>query len=379
MTVLQIVKALAGEEDINFGDSDTTFTRQTRTGGTTNIHYIDDKSIPANSLGGVIEDHLHAQNTDTGTTQSTFIVNSGGDSVTISSAGIGADRVFTFPDTESTQELIGATDLLSTSASLGASLVGVRDLAGHFTGTNVESCLAENASSVSAILLPFGYKRGLTPSFINTTNISLTRGIWHHSGTTDQMVYSAGSITYAPAGLSGTQLQYLYLDDSAIASSGSQIISGTQLTNSTTVPSFSNTKFGWYNGNDRCIGALYILGGSIQKFKVYSNDFYAYYAIGDLYSGANAPTASTTRDISAVVPSFCTRSKMSVVNATAANNFVFSPDSTWNEYNGICIPTGATTYLSIDIELDTDQSFYWKADTASATNLFILGYYMGDL
>jgi len=380
MTVIQVVKALAGEQDINFGDSDTTFSRQTRNGGTTSINYVDSKSIPANTLGGVVDTHLHAQNTDTGTTQSTFIINSAGYYAKLDTTGLILDSTFTFPNTEPAQRLVGATDLAATGVAsmLGAKTIGVYDIAGHFTGTNVEAVLAENAVNIAAFLLPYGYKRGLTPSFINTSNISFTRGIWHHSGTIDQMVYSPSSITYAPSSLSGTQLQYLYLDDSAIVSAGSQIITTTQLTNSTTAPTFSSTKFGWYNGNDRCIGHLYIAGGFIQKFKVYSGEFYVYYLIGDLYSGSNAPTASTVRDVSAVVPTFCTRCRVSVKNATDGNNFVFSPDSTWNELNGITMAK-ASAYAGIDIELDTDQSFYWKADNATATNLYMVGVYVGDL
>ena len=380
MTVLQVVKALAGEQDINWGDSDTTFTRQTRNGGTTNINYVDSKSIPANSLGGVVDTHLHTQNTDTGTTSSTFTVDSAGYYARLSSDGLILDSTFTFPNTEPAQRLVGATDLASTGVAsmLGAKTVGVYDSAGHFSGATVEAALAENAVSIAAFLLPYGYKRGLTPSFINSSNISLTRGIWHHSGTTDQMVYSASNITYAPSSLSGTQLQYLYLDDSAIVSAGSQIITATQITNSTTVPTFSNTKFGWYNGNDRCIGHLYIAGGTIQKFKVYSGEFYGYFLISDLYGGANAPTASTVRDVSTVVPTFCTRCRVSIKNVTDGNNFVFSPDSTWNELNGVTMAK-ASASAGIDIELATDQSFYWRASSATATNLYMVGIYMGDL
>jgi len=378
MTVLQIVKALAGEEDINWGDSDTTFTRQTRNGGTTSIHYVDSKSIPANTLGGVIDTHLHAQNTDTGTTAGTFTIDSDADSAILSTAGLSTDRTFTFPNTQTTQQLIGATDLAGTSASQGASLVGIRDTAGNYTNTTVEGALSEIATSVAAILLPYGYKRGFVLDFVTTGTISLTRGIWHHSGTTDQMVYSASSISYNPSGLSGTQMQYIYLDDSAIVSSGSQVITSSQITNSTTAPSYSNTKFGWYNGNDRCIGHLVIVAGLIMKFRVVSDNFYAYYTITDLYSGSNAPTAATSFDISANVPAFCTRCRIAITNATDGNNFIFSIGGAWPIGNGITMGK-ANAVQSIEIELDTDQTFEWSADTASATNLRLLGVYMGDL
>ena len=132
MTVLQIVKGLVGEEDVNWGDSDSTFTRQTHTGGTTTIHYIDSKSIPAHTKGGVVDTYLHNQNTDTGTTSSTFDIDSDSNRARLSSSGLSSNRTFTFPDT-SDQALVGATDLASTANTKGASTVGVEDSGGYFT------------------------------------------------------------------------------------------------------------------------------------------------------------------------------------------------------------------------------------------------------
>ena len=380
MTVLQIVKALAGEQDINWGDSDTTFSRQTRTGSTTSINYVDSKSIPANSLGGVIDTHLHTQNTDTGTTAETFIIDSDADSATLSTTGLSADRTFTFPNTQTTQSLVGATDLaLTTSvATGGAKTVGVYDVAGHFTATTVEAALAENAVAIAAILLPYGYKRGFTLSYIAAGIVALTRGMWHHAGTTDQMVYSSGTIAYTAAGLSGDQLQYLYLDDSAIASAGTAVITGTQLTNSVTPPSFSNTKFGWYNGNDRCIGAFVVLSGSILRFKIFSNDYYAYYTAPVLYTAANSPTSDTSLDFAEYVPIFSTGCRISIQHATSGDQISFKPATGWAAKTQITV-SDTSEYQDAEVQLDTDQTVLWSTDTDSQTIVSISGYHSGDL
>lgn len=380
MTVLQIVKALAGEEDINWGDSDTTFARQTRTGSSTNIHYIDDKSIPANSLGGVVEDHLHTQNTDTGTTSSSFIIDSDSDSATLDTAGLTASRTFTLPNTQTTQALVGLTDLAATgvAAASGAKTVGVYDTAGNYAGSNVESVLAEIATNVDAIPLSLGYKRGFGLVFLNTSVLSLTQGMWHHSGTTAQMVYSAGALSFSLAGLSGTQLQYIYLDDSAIVSAGSAVIEAGQLTNATDAPTWSNTKCGWYYGQDRCIGAVYVDGGVIIEFRVFSDTFYALKTAEVLYSEASAPTSATELDLSAIVPAYCTRASVAVQHATADDQVSFLPASGWAAKGQVAV-SDTGEYTDVDICLDTDQTTLWSADTSSQTIIGLNGYYMGDL
>ncbi len=387
MTVLQIVKALAGEEDISWGDSDTTFARQTRTGSTTTIHYIDDKSIPANSLGGVIDDHLHVQNTDVGTTYTSFSINASASSLVLASTGLTTDRTFTFPNTQSSQPLVGLTDLAATgvAAISGAKTVGVYDAAGHFAATTVESALAEIQTNMDAIPLSLGYKRGFGLGFTNTTTITLTQGMWHHAGTTTQMIYSAGALSYNPSGLSGTQLQYIYLDDSAIASAGSAIITATQLTNATDAPTWSNTKCGWYYGNDRCIGAIYILAGDITEFRIFSGGFYGYRVANIIYTDAASPTSATSLAMATtadptinLIPAFCTKCRLAVQHATIDEQISFLPAAGWASKAQL-VMTDAAEYEDVEIFLDTDQTVLWLTVTSSQTIIGLHGYYIGDL
>lgn len=379
MTVLQIIKGLAGEEDINFGDSDTTFARQTRTGGTTNIHYIDDKSIPANTLGGVINDHLHGQNTDTGTDSTSFIINSGGNMVTLNASGLGADRAFTFPDTVTTQKLVGATDLASVTgaATNGAKTIGVYDSGGYLTSTNVEDALAELAVSIAAIPLYTGFKRGFNLSFVSTSVINISIGTWDHFGTTHQIVYTTTSLNYNPV-LSSDGINYIYLDDSAIAAAGTNLINATMITNSTTAPTWSNTRCGWYNGLDRCIGAILISSGAVTEFRIFSNDYYVYKAANVLYTSANSPTTATSLDLSGYIPAFSTRCRIAVQHATDGDQVSFLPATGWAAKCQITIAdTGE--YHDGDLCLDTDQTVLWLTDTDSQTIIALHGYYMGDL
>ena len=74
---------------------------------------------------------------------------------------------------------------------------------------------------------------------------------------------SSGSNASSSA-LGTDQWQYIYMDESAI--SASPLVASSFL-NSTTAPTYSQSKHGWYNGSDRCIFAVYINGsGDIMKF-----------------------------------------------------------------------------------------------------------------
>ena len=102
--------------------------------------------------------------------------------------------------------------------------------------------------------------------------ITIGPGAYHHSGTSIQMVYWVSNITFnagsdgSNAGSTGTQADlspvapgwhYIYLDDSAIVTNASPLLVAACFLNSSTAPTWSATKSGWYNGLDRCIFAVY--------------------------------------------------------------------------------------------------------------------------
>jgi hypothetical protein len=99
----------------------------------------------------------------------------------------------------------------------------------------------------------------------DTDEIYIGSGVYHHSGTTDQMVYwnsiltfqlgSAGSNS-ASDDLGNNEWHYIYIDDSAVVTAGTNVLTASEFLNDTTAPTYSYTKHGWYNGNDRCIFAI---------------------------------------------------------------------------------------------------------------------------
>lgn len=77
-----------------------------------------------------------------------------------------------------------------------------------------------------------------------------------HVGTREQIVYSNAQLTYQFSNLAASDWSYLYLDDSAIVTAGTNVITASELIDSTAEPTWSDAKHGWYNGNDRCIFAV---------------------------------------------------------------------------------------------------------------------------
>ena len=389
MTVLQIIKDLISEEDVNFGDSDTTFARQTHTGGSVNVHYVDSKSIPSNALGGVIDDHIHAQNTDTGTTGVTFTLNSGGNYIMLNTAGNPTNRVFTFP-TDADQQLAGRTDMASTANGYGASRIGVEDAGGFLAAGNVEAALAELATEMAAVSTYIGYKRGFLLSHSSVTTVNISGGMWDHRGTTDRSVYtdeqtafvtgSAGSNADSDD-LGADEIHYLYVDDSAVVSSGSSLLTASEFINDTTEPAWNNAKVGWYNGNDRCIGAVLTSGASlILPFKVFSDNFFGFISVlTEVFADAAAPTVLYGLSLAAVVPVFSTRARLRVTATTDEQEFAFAPGATEPATDFFVAATGNDAYYSIDTLLSDTQATHVICSVNGNMNIYVSGFYMNEL
>uniref|UniRef100_A0A6M3J4Q1 Uncharacterized protein n=1 Tax=viral metagenome TaxID=1070528 RepID=A0A6M3J4Q1_9ZZZZ len=389
MTVLQIIKDLIGKQDINFGDSTTTFTRETHTGGSISMNYIDAECIPSTFLGGYIGDHLHSQNTDTGTTNATFDINSAGNYARLSTSGLSADRTFTFPDT-SNQELVGATDLLSIASGLGAATVGVEDTGNYFTGANVEAITQEIGSDIDTLqttVFDRGFKSGFNLGYSSSTAITISGGMWAHAGTANQHVYAASQITFTlgPGGsnsgstaLGANELHYIYIDDSAVVAAGSAALTASEFLNSTTAPTYSHSKVGWYNSNDRCIGCILTDGANaIVPFYTIGGDYMFYTYFTSEYTTANCPTTYTALDVSSSVPTFTTRCRTLIMSATAGTIYYFSREAHKHTERHTCASNA--TPLTVDIPLNTSQNVQWYGSGGVSTEVTVTGYYINEL
>lgn len=388
MTLFTLVKDLIGKEDVDWGDSSTTFSRETHSGGSSTLHYIDAECIPSTTLGGYIGDVLHTQHTDTGTTQTSFTVNSGGNYAKLDTTGLTADRTFTFPDTGD-QELIGDTDLASTSNGLGGSLVGVEDSGGLYSATDVEAALAEVATDVAAFAYPRGFMHGFRIEEVSDTAIAIGVGAAHLGSAADyKMVYSIANLTFtcgsggsnaASDDLGASELTYVYIDESSVTASE---LTAVNFVNLTEVPSKNTSYNGWYNAaGDRCIGAFRTDSASHVLGQQTIGDLCVYDTPRDEYNWAAAPTNEQSLDLSSSVPKYSRRCKLLVTNYDAVDdgNFTFSIAGTGISGFQIFERSDASQSVggNLDIILNTDQTVYWydALNNGPDTGVSLVGYY----
>lgn len=389
-SVVQLVKDLFGKEDINWGDSDSTFTRETATGGSASIHYVDDKIIPANALGGYIGDHLHVQNTDSGTTSTTFYVGTDGSKIILSNAGLTANRTFTFPD-GSNQALVGATDLLSTANGKGASKVGVEDAGGLTTNTNVESCLAEIYADIASLQITNqdrGYARGFMLAYVDSDTISIGGGFWDHRGTSNQKVYTESAVTFdlGPGGsnadsdaLGANQIHYIYLDDSAIVTAGVALLTASEFLNDTTAPSWSESKHGWYNGSDRCIGAVLTDGSNnILEFDVFDGRYFKYKTpINELGTTHMDIDDFDSVDLSSCVPKFARMARIMLYLVGTATEAYF--DTNDSNVSPEAHYVGTSSRTTFNVPVTSAQVLYYSGKANEQIQIDVQGFFLDRL
>ena len=122
-----------------------------------------------------------------------------------------------------------------------------------------------------------GYGAVRRPKFRwkDADEIYIGAGAYHHSGTSEQYVYWDSELTFALESTGSNAFSddygadgwhYIYIDDTAVILQASTLLDEECFLNSTTAPTWSGTKHGWYNGNDRCIFAVYERGDAIAMF-----------------------------------------------------------------------------------------------------------------
>jgi len=157
-----------------------------------------------------------------------------------------------------------------------------------------------------------GYINRSTFKYSSATQILIGAGEYEvDDGSAPENYYWDSEITFtigsggsnASSSAAGTsQWQYLYIDDSAI--SASPLVAGSFL-NSTTAPTYNQTKHGWYNGSDRCIFAFYIdSSGNIDKWYHSGADHVMYANMYDPSILITATSGTTWTDATIPGPAF---------------------------------------------------------------------------
>ncbi len=138
--------------------------------------------------------------------------------------------------------------------------------------------------------------------YSSTSAVLIGAAKYHHVGTTDQLVYWNSQLTYTFSNLAASDWSYLYIDDSAVVSAGTNLLTASEFIDSTTPPTWNGSNHGWYNGDDLCIFAVATNSSSEILEFFHASDFVCF--ADRLQSRTIADLDSTWTDVSLNVPDF---------------------------------------------------------------------------
>lgn len=211
--------------------------------------------------------------------------------------------------------------------------------------------------------MQLGYAQRPKFSCTDDDTISIGPGVYHHSGTTNQLVYWDSTLS-KDVTVSGPQFYYLYIDDSAIVTLGSNELTADELVMSTTGPSWSDPKHGWYNGLDRCIMAFYVAASDNLLTILHDGGNYVHY--GDTITDRNIASSITDAEtISIHVPSFCTKANLHFGGTFPSALYAGpSSDGAHTLWRGA---GAATSNVTTEIYLNASQQLYvWMGSYSGA-------------
>lgn len=217
--------------------------------------------------------------------------------------------------------------------------------------------------------------------------IYIDPGAYYHAGTTSQAVYWDSQLTFQlQSGGSNADSDdygadgwhYIYLDDSAIVTQGAALLDADCFLNDTTAPTWSNAKHGWYNGEDRCIFAVYETGGAIIEFN-HVNDRVLYADERLAFANADPGTSFVDLDLTTTVPGFATEAIMNAqavyvdglcYNSWRTNGQTGSNGQRWAHTVGLADWSQSNTFIVIT---DSSQVIEHKNSASNNTEQWYTG------
>ena len=176
--------------------------------------------------------------------------------------------------------------------------------------------------------------------------IYIDPGVYFLDGTTRQVQFWDATITFqfgsagsnaGSSDLGTSEWHYLYIDDSTMADGTSEITAATKFINSTTAPSWSDSKHGWYNSADLCIFAC-LTNSSDEILEFYHDNDFVSYGEG-IADQAATDIGSTFTDVTLTVPTFVRRAEVTFLGLQVTGN-----TSAWWRVNGSSCTTGHYVY-----------------------------------
>jgi len=214
-----------------------------------------------------------------------------------------------------------------------------------------------NSAALEAISDYFvGFYRRSLFTWASVDTITVGGGLYEVSG---KLAKITSELTTVAHGVSSPDWAYLYIDYSAIPATG--ILTQSELIWSTTEPTWSHSKIGWYNGDDRCIFAGYVPSADELEEFWHNGDtvFMPYLSVVGLTSFVTAFAAIST---GFKIPSFANICYALIVydanGDTATRAYVYRPTGS-SEAFGMVLD-----YTDEDIR----PEFYSKAKIITGTD-----------
>jgi len=265
--------------------------------------------------------------------------------------------------------------------------------------SGVQTASTDKRPWFSAVTLATASSSGMWPlvnglakrakfSWKDADEIYINAGVYHHLGTSEQLVYWHDQLTFQ-FGSGGTNADssdlanndwfYLYLDDSAIVTAGVPELTETELVAVTTEPTWSNTKQGWYSGNDRCIGAFFT-GGTANILEFFHEGSLFLYA--DQILEIDNDGGATWTDAVLTLPKFVTETQITLDFGTyGAGSGEARADVRTNGQAGTTghFVTRAYTNIkggnTLNMITDSNQTIEYKVTVTCGINIYTDGWY----
>ena len=222
-------------------------------------------------------------------------------------------------------------------------------------------------------------------SYGSTTTITIGGGGWRHKGSVDRIVYIDSAITHTITGAETSGWQYIYIDDSAVVTAATNILTASEVVNTPTTPTWSDAKKGWYNGDDLCVFAVYEDGsGDALEFFHDGGDYVLYADIIAESSGLKPSDTWGDVECASSVPSFSTKAGASFdVNYIDTDSLVVWRTNGQTGANGHAMgavkSTGTRQVNDIIIFTDSNRVIEVKFVSATVNNTittYINGWYL---
>lgn len=263
-----------------------------------------------------------------------------------------------------TQSAAGVVDIASHNGtdeglSLGSTLITA-------TGTEINRLDGLTTGVIENLTLA-GW--AMRPKFRwkDADEIYIGPGAYNHVGTVNQIVYWNQELTIDIGSPTGPDIYYLYIDDSAVVTADTNILTATEFIFSTSPPTYSPAQKGWYSSYDRCIFAVHVEVTTNNISEFYHSGIKVSYQESDLISAIDEGDIDMTWhevDHTVGIPLFAEQAvvefRLDVLTTDGLAVLRVRPDDSSASLG--------TTIIGLT-RIGTDQSIYTTADVHLGTSL----------